>query len=88
MGRWTYRPILLCRRSESAENDLQLVHVRFSGKVGRPEHQLGEDAPDGPHIDSSRVVTRAEKDLGCPVPKRDDLISIHPYHASVNEPEK
>ena len=46
MGRWTYRPILLCRRSESTENDLQLVHVRFSGKVGRPEHQLGEDAPD------------------------------------------
>ena len=68
MGRWTYRPILLCRRSESTENDLQLVHVRFSGKVGRPEHQLGEDAPDGPDVDRTTVISTTEKEFRWPVP--------------------
>ena len=34
---------------------------------------LGEDAPDGPHVDRGRVVPRAEQHLGRAVPQRHDL---------------
>jgi len=46
-------------------------------RVAREERflgaHLGKDAADGPHVDSGRILTSAEKNFGCTIPESDDL---------------
>ena len=47
------------RESASPENLENLIDFRISGEKRASLHDhLGENAADGPHVDSSRIMTR------------------------------
>ena len=64
----TYRPLLLGRRPERAEDGLELVHVRLAGEIRRAQHELRKDAADGPDVDRCAVVPASPKELRGSIP--------------------
>lgn len=61
-------PFVFGRRAERAEDDVELLKVGLAGHVGHAQHELGEDAADGPRVGAERVGPRAEQELGRAVP--------------------
>ena len=51
-----------------------LVNLRVTHEERPLLHQLGEDAPNSPHVDAKGVLTLPEKDLRSSVPKSLDLM--------------
>ena len=45
-----------------------MVHVAFTGQIRRSQHELREDAADGPDVDGSTVVPTAEEQFWRSVP--------------------
>ena len=62
-------------QKSSPKDPEDLVDLRVTWEERLAHNELGEDAADGPHIDSSRVVTRAKEDFRCTVPECDNLSS-------------
>ena len=50
--------------------------------------QLGEDAPDGPVVDSGGVPRASEQQLGGPVPQRDNLGGVRPVVSRLVKPRE
>ena len=67
------RPHLLVRGAEVAEHAEQLVDLAVAGEERAAIDHLSEDAADGPDVDGSGVVFRAEEDFGSAIPQRHDL---------------
>lgn len=72
MPPWSHGCVFSGGRAPEDLEDLVDLRVTWEERVAAEDH-LCEDAPDGPHVDRSRVVSRAEKDFGCAVPQGDDL---------------
>lgn len=53
----------------------ELINLRITGEQRCLGDQLREDRSNTPHIHSSRVVARAEKDFGSSIPQCDNLCS-------------
>ena len=50
-------------RSEEFENHRDHFYLALGLEERLVQEQLGEDTPDGPHVDSSRVCRCPQKDL-------------------------
>jgi hypothetical protein len=70
------RPVCLSRCSEDAEDLEDLVDLRVTREERLASSHLGEDATDGPHVDTSRVLATTKQNLGCAVPEGDDFMSV------------
>ena len=68
------RPRLLRRRAQRGVYPSELVDVAAAREVGLAEHELGEDAPDGPHVHARSVGFTAQQQLGRSVPPGEDLM--------------
>jgi hypothetical protein len=58
-------PRVVRRRAEELEDHPKELDLRLRLEERLLEHQLGEDAPDRPHVDLGRVFCCAEQDLRC-----------------------
>lgn len=67
------RPVSLGRGTKDAEDLEDFVDFGVAREERLACGHLSEDATNRPHVDASAVLTSAEKDLGCTVPKSDDL---------------
>ena len=56
------------RRTDDAENELQLVHKVLAREERLAPEQLAEDAADAPHVDGGAIVSGAEEQLRRAVP--------------------
>lgn len=74
-GRHT-RPVGFGRSAEDAEDLEDLVNLGVTWEEGLAGSHLGEDAADGPHVDTSGVLAATEQDFGRAVPESDDLVSV------------
>jgi hypothetical protein len=60
-----------------APEDLEdLVNLGITSEQRLARAHLGEDAADGPHINTSRVLAATEQNLRRTVPQRDDLVGV------------
>jgi hypothetical protein len=70
------RPVGFGRCAENAEDLEDLVDLRVAREKRLASSHLGEDAADGPHVDTSRVLATAKQNLGRAVPEGDDFVSV------------
>jgi hypothetical protein len=61
------------RRKNAPEDPEDFVDFRVSREQRLAHDHLGKDAPDGPHVDSGRVMSRTEEDFGGAIPEGDNL---------------
>jgi len=69
-------PVGLSGSAEDAEDLEDFVDLGVTGEERLAGRHLGEDAADGPHVDTSGVLTTTEKDLRCAVPESDDFVCV------------
>jgi len=74
-GRHT-RPVGFGRSAEDAEDLEDLVDLRITREERLTGSHLGEDAANGPHVDTSGVLAATEQNFGRAVPESDDLVSV------------
>ena len=67
------------------EDAVQLVNLGVSGEEGLLGDELGEDAADGPHVDTDRVVLTAEQDLRSAIPESDNLRHSTPTQLRIRD---
>jgi hypothetical protein len=70
------RPVGLGGSAQDAEDLEDLVNLGVAGEEGLAGGHLGEDAADGPHVDTSGVLTTTEENLRCAVPESDDFMCV------------
>ena len=70
------RPVGLSGSAQDAEDLEDFVDLGVAGEERLAGGHLGEDAADGPHVDTSGVLATTEKDLRCAVPESDDLVGV------------
>jgi hypothetical protein len=65
-----------------APEDLEdFVNLRVAREQRLPRAHLGENAADGPHVHTRRVLPAAQQNLGRAVPQRHDLdMSAYAVH--------
>ena len=66
-------PALLCRHAQLLINARQLVHIGVPFEYGLAGEHFGDEAANGPHVNSFAVEWIAEKQLGSTIPPRDNL---------------
>ena len=59
---------MLLRSAHDLEDLEDLVYLRVAREQWSLAHELGKDATDAPHVNSSAIALCVEKHLGCPVP--------------------
>ena len=64
----------LLRPPREGNDAAELVDVVVPWKQGPPLQELGEDAPNGPHVDGRRVLLARQHDLGGAVPPRHHVL--------------
>jgi hypothetical protein len=69
-------PVSLGGSAQDAEDLEDFVDLGVTREEGLAGGHLGEDAADGPHVDTSGVLATAEKDLRCAVPQSDDFVCV------------
>lgn len=69
-------PICLGRGSENAEDLEDFVDLGVAWEERLAGSHFGEDAADGPHVDTSGVLAATKQNLRRAVPKGDDLVSV------------
>jgi hypothetical protein len=69
-------PVCFGRSAENAEDLEDLVDLGVTWEQRLAGGHLGENAANGPHVDTSRVLATAEQDLGRAVPESDDFVSV------------
>ena len=74
-GRHT-RPVGFGRSAENAEDLEDLVDLGVTREERLAGGHLGEDAANGPHVDTSGVLATTEQNLRRAVPEGDDLVSV------------
>ena len=70
------RPVCLSWSAKNAEDLEDLVDFGVAWEERLAGGHLGEDAANGPHVDTSRVLTTTEQNFGRAVPESDDLVSV------------
>lgn len=58
------------------ENMKQLLELRVTREQSLPSNHLSENATNGPHVDSSGVMSGTKKHLGSPIPESNNLVGI------------
>lgn len=69
-------PILLAGCAENTEDFEDLVNFRVAGEERLAGCHLGEDAADGPHVNTCAVLSASEKNFRGAVPESDDLLDM------------
>ena len=67
-------PLVCCWRAHNLEDFQQLILFVLAGEEGLLRNELGENAPNGPHVDAGVVVLGAHEDVWRSVPEGDDLM--------------
>ena len=70
------RPVGLSGSTQDAEDLEDFIDLGVAGEERLAGGHLGEDAADGPHVDTSGVLATTEKDLRCAVPESDDFVCV------------
>ena len=68
-------PFLLGRCSSADEDLLKLLLLVLAHEEGHAGHDLSKNAPNGPHVNTSRVVLASQQNVRRTVPKRHNLVS-------------
>ncbi len=66
-------PCTLVRSTKGLEYVEELLELGVARKERLLADHLCKNAPDAPHVDGRGVVSAAEKNLGRPIPKGNDL---------------
>jgi hypothetical protein len=69
-------PVCLGRGTENAEDLEDLVDLGVTWEERLAGSHLGEDAANGPHVDTSGVLATTKQNLRRAVPEGDDLVSV------------
>lgn len=70
------RPVGLSWSAKNAEDLEDLVDLGVAWEERFAGGHLGEDAANGPHVDTSGVLTTTEQNFWRAVPESDDLVSV------------
>jgi hypothetical protein len=70
------RPVGFSWCAKNAENLEDLVDLRVTREERLASSHFGKDAANGPHVDTSRVLTATKQNLGRAVPEGDDFVSV------------
>ena len=74
-GRHT-RPVGFGRSAENAEDLEDLVDLGVTREEGLAGSHLGEDAPNGPHVDTGRVLATTKQNFGRAVPESNYFVGV------------
>lgn len=70
------RPVGFGRSAQNAEDLEDLIDLRVTREERLAGSHLGEDAANGPHVDTSGVLATTEQNFGRAVPESDDLVGV------------
>lgn len=70
------RPVGFGRGAQNAEDLEYLVDLGVTREERLAGSHLGEDAANGPHVDTSGVLATTEQNFGRAVPESDDLVGV------------
>lgn len=70
------RPVGFGRSAQNAEDFENLVDLGVTREKRLAGSHLGEDAANGPHVDTSGVLAATEQNFGRAVPESDDLVGV------------
>lgn len=70
------RPVGFGRSAQNAEDLEDLVDLGVTREKRLTGSHLGEDAANGPHVNTSGVLAATEQNFGRAVPESDDLVGV------------
>lgn len=70
------RPVGFGRSAQNAEDFENLVDLGVTREKRLAGSHLGEDAANGPHVNTSGVLAATEQNFGRAVPESDDLVGV------------
>ena len=70
------RPVGFGRSAQNAEDLEDLVDLGVTREKRLTGSHLGEDAANGPHVNTSGVLAATEQNFGRTVPESDDLVGV------------